>query len=408
MKVRKGMGIGSWILLLGLFFSGQALAHTRSQSFSSWYIQKGKVRLTFTVRSLEATRLGLLENSPLGLKELLVQHLRSHVAVSAGGQSCRSRMGPRALAAREGYLRVEWSFVCPDSGLVEIANEAFFAIAPSHVHYARIRVGKSPPTEYLFTHEQHRHVVTRLGSEGALPRGTSLGAYLLLGVEHIFLGLDHLAFLLALLLFCRRLREAALMVTGFTLGHSLTLSLAILGVVRPNVAAIEALIGFTIALVAAENVGVKAGIQKGVARVASALLMVLLALKTLLPLALPALTLLGLALFTFCYLPLGHTRERAVRLRPLLTILFGFIHGFGFASVLMEIGLPAGRLLPALLGFNLGVEIGQMGVVAGLWALGLFLGRYFARAGQGLAVEAASAALLALGLFWFVGRAVGA
>ena len=72
-------------------------------------------------------------------------------------------------------------------------------------------------------------------------------------------GVDHLAFVLALLLLCRRVREVVFMVSGFTLGHSLTLSLAVLGVVEPNVPVIEALIGFTIALVAAENIGITSG-----------------------------------------------------------------------------------------------------------------------------------------------------
>ena len=84
---------------------------------------------------------------------------------------------------------------------------------------------------------------------------TSFGAYVALGVEHILIGVDHIAFLLALLILCRRPREVVLMVTGFTLGHSITLTLAVLGVVEPHAPVIEALIGFTIALVAVENVG---------------------------------------------------------------------------------------------------------------------------------------------------------
>ena len=115
---------------------------------------------------------------------------------------------------------------------------------------------------------------------------------------------------------------------------------------------------------------------------------------------------LGLALFTVCYLQLADTQERAAWLRPILTLLFGLIHGFGFASVLMDIGLPTGRLVPALLGFNLGVEIGQLGIVALLWAIGTFIARRFATTDYRLAADGASAALCGLGLFWFVGRAL--
>ncbi len=88
--------------------------------------------------------------------------------------------------------------------------------------------------------------------------------YLVLGIEHIATGYDHIAFVLALLLLAASLREVAGLVTGFTIGHSLTLALAVLGVVRPEPAAIEALIGFSIALVAAENAWLLGGRPRAV------------------------------------------------------------------------------------------------------------------------------------------------
>ena len=84
--------------------------------------------------------------------------------------------------------------------------------------------------------------------------GTSLGEYIALGIEHILTGYDHLAFLLALLLIGSSLGEVAKVVTGFTVAHSITLGLTILGYVRPEARSVEALIGLSIALVAAENV----------------------------------------------------------------------------------------------------------------------------------------------------------
>jgi len=104
-------------------------------------------------------------------------------------------------------------------------------------------------------------------------------------------------------------------------------------------------------------------------------------------------------------LPLVETQEQAARLRPLLTVLFGLIHGFGFASVLMDIGLPTHRLVPALLGFNIGVEIGQLGIVAALWSVGTLVVQRFPAADYRLAVDAISAGLCGLGLFWFISRA---
>jgi hypothetical protein len=391
-------------LACGLVCISQAAAHTRSQSFSSWYIQGGQVRLSFSVQALEATRLGLVEGDTLTLAELLVQHLTPRIIVSAEGKACHTVIGPQPRPAREGYLRVEWRFACPTDEPIEITNDAFFDVAPSHVHYARIHAGDSRPIEYLFTNTERRQVITVDGQTRETTQGASFVAYVGLGIEHILIGTDHLAFLLALLLLCRRRREVVFMVTGFTLGHSLTLSLAVLGLVKPNVPVIEALIGFTIALVAAENVGVTAGVSKQVALTASVTLAALAVLRIFSQLGPSVSTLVGLALFSLCYLSLTDTQEQATRLRPLLTVLFGLIHGLGFASALMAMKLPAGRLVSALLGFNVGVEIGQLGIVTALWIVGTVIVRRFPGVNYRLAVDAASAALCGLGLFWFVGR----
>jgi len=398
---------GLLILATALLSAEPVTAHTRSQSFSSWHIQDQQVRLSFSVQSLEATRLGLMEIDSVDLSELLVKHLASRIAVRAAGERCPPATDPQARAARGGYLRAERRFVCPTGGPVEISNEAFFDVAPSHLHYARIRVGDGRPVEYLFTNTERHWVISTDRQARAESRGTSFIAYVLLGIEHILIGADHIAFLLALLLLCRRVREVVFMVTGFTFGHSMTLSLAVLGVVTPNVPVIESLIGFTIALVAAENVGVTARASREITVSAGVALATLVLLRIVGEIGLPVMTLVGLAFFTICYLPLSGTQERAASLRPILTVLFGLIHGFGFASILMEIGLPTDRLVPALLGFNLGVEIGQLGIVATLWGMRMLVVRQFPAADYRLAGNAASAALCSLGLFWFIERAFG-
>src|SRR5206468_225286 len=122
-------------------------------------------------------------------------------------------------------------------------------VAPSHLHFARVtRDGESGPERVLSAGER----VWRLDDAGAL--GSSVASYVVLGIEHIATGYDHLAFLAALLLIAGSLGEVARIVTGFTAAHSLTLALAVLGWVRPERAPIEALIGLSIALVATENV----------------------------------------------------------------------------------------------------------------------------------------------------------
>ena len=113
------------------------------------------------------------------------------------------------------------------------------------------------------------------------------------------------------------------------------------------------------------------------------------------------LTLLGIALFCTCYFGLLERTERTARLRVALAFAFGLVHGFGFAGVLAELELPTHRLAPALFGFNVGVELGQLAAVALFWPLLRALARF------GLVAETASAAVCGLGLFWFATRAYG-
>jgi hydrogenase/urease accessory protein HupE len=136
--------------------------------------------------------------------------------------------------------------------------------------------------------------------------------FLSLGVEHILLGFDHLAFLFALLIAGGTLREAAKIITSFTVAHSITLALATLEVIAVPASIVEPLIAVSIIYVGLENV-----------------------------------------------------LRRDVERRWMLTFAFGLVHGFGFASALRELGVGAGvKAVTPLLSFNLGVEIGQIAVAA--------------------------------------------
>lgn len=409
---RSWPGVGALVLAI-LLTAAAASAHTRSQSYSTWSLSEdGQVRLSFSVLSREATRLVALEGSYRDLGDLLQVHLARVVAVHADGQACTPMGSPDGLPARDGHLRVEWRFQCPPEQELELSIGSFFDLAPSHVHFARVRSPAGVPVEYLFTDSQRRHRVgggagSKGGDEEVRSSGATFLGYVELGFQHILAGLDHIAFLLALLLLSRNLREVILMVTGFTVGHSITLSLAALGWVEPNVPIIEALIGFTIAIVAAEVVALRARASRGIANLGAAVLLGLAVLSPWLGVGPPVRVLVGLALFTFCYLRLAQDPVRATKLSPLLTGLFGLIHGFGFANVLIEIGLPAGRLVPALFGFNVGVELGQLAIVAIVWGGSRVLLRSFANLDWRPGVDVLAATLCGLGTFWFVERAFG-
>jgi hypothetical protein len=110
------------------------------------------------------------------------------------------------------------------------------------------------------------------------------------------------------------------------------------------------------------------------------------------------------SLFTGCHFGLLARAERPARLRAAVAFVFGLVHGFGFAGVLAEMDLPNARLAPALFGFNLGVELGQLAAVALAWPVLVAIARASPlRVGPRVA-EVGSAAICGLGLFWFVTR----
>jgi HupE / UreJ protein len=208
-------------------------------------------------------------------------------------------------------------------------------------------------------------------------------------------------------LISRRVRDLLFVVTGFTLGHSLTLALAVTGILRPEAQYIDALVALTIALIGAENIGDGTHHPLPVALGLGAILF-LMALGRYLDLGvtLPILLLLGGGIFSVCYLMLTGQMRDAGRVRLLVTLVFGLIHGFGFASNLLEMRLPTNRLAELLVGFNLGVEIGQVTVVLGALTLAWLLVRARLGIPRPLFTDIAAAFLVGEGLCWFVQRSV--
>ena len=209
------------------------------------------------------------------------------------------------------------------------------------------------------------HQDTSYYSGSTQGRWAVVKTFVLSGIEHILIGPDHILFLIGLLLLGGTFTRLALIVTSFTIGHSVTLSLAALNVLSPPARIIEPLIALTIIVVGADN---------------------LLVLRSRRSTSAPSVA-------------LGSETD----LRPWLAVAFGLIHGFGFAYVLKEFGLPQAALGWSLFAFNLGVEIGQLmivGVVAG--AL-LLVRRQSPALARQLALAGSIAVILA-GAYWFVQR----
>jgi len=386
-----------------LVFCITAEAHNRSQSFSSWVIDGDVIKVVFTAKAREITRLPPLEGKIKSLNNLLISHLKNSISVDSGGQSCHGLRNPISLPAAAGFVRAAWTFNCNSEGSRSLQIDSFFPIASSHVHYAQVAYGEEMPEQYLFTDNQRSHVISRFSSHIETFNHAFI-QYAELGVKHIFSGLDHIVFLLAIMLLFRNFREVIWMVSGFTIGHSITLSLAVLGWVEPDIILVEALIGFTIVLVAVENIGAITQENRKLGYSIATVLAILGLISVAWGKGLPILTIFGLIVFTIAYFSLSHSRHSTARIRPFLTLVFGLIHGFGFAGILSEIGLPEQRFLSALVGFNLGVELGQLIIVVMFWYLVKYARVIASVRDFGMFVPIASSLLIGLGSYWFVAR----
>ena len=398
------------LLAISMLHIGVAEAHNRSQSFSSWTIDDRHLQMLYTIPAREVTR--LKKSEVTSLESILINNLGEYIKVTQDDLICPLAADEKfqSVPSKPAYLRISAVFQCPDdlqAAPPTLVIGSFFERLSSHVHYAQVRRQGQVPLEYLFT-EQRQQQALELNADGwmgSVPQ--ALMRYTRLGIEHIFGGIDHLVFLFALLLLLPTRAAILWMVSGFTLGHSVTLSLAVLGWIVPDRAAIEALIGFSIALLCAENVAARTGDTRGVGLVITVVLgaMMVLSIGQFYPPRVSLLSLVGLLIFTRSYLPLVDDPRTAARLRPLLCVAFGLIHGFGFASGLIDIGVPADRLWSALLGFNLGVELAQLAVIAALWVIGKRLAKHLPRPQS--SADVCSALLCGLGVYWFVVRSYG-
>jgi hypothetical protein len=384
------------LLLVALVTAAAAHAHTRSQSLSTWTAGEDSIAGVFQVDAYRTTQ---LSETPQDLSVLLKKELEGTVALTQGGLAC-TRTSLQPIRAPRGELRVEIAFKCGKAfaeAPAQLTVGAFFAVSLSHVHYIRV-TSKDGVREGVLTQGKQDFAV---GGDAAAP--STFGSFLRLGFEHVLSGLDHIAFLIALAMLAGGVWRLLIAVTGFTLGHSLTLALVAFNVLKPDTAPIEALIGFTVAWAAGDALARARNVPRwyGLVGAAGIVLLPLVAWLFGLP-VLSWLVIGGLAVFAAA---MSYARADAPYLAPVIATVFGLAHGAGFAGPLLEMEIPAGNLIWTLLAFNIGVELGQLtalGVFAGLlWAV-----RRTVKEVPPLAFDAAAALLFALGTFWFVSRAL--
>jgi hypothetical protein len=254
-------------------------------------------------------------------------------------------------------LRFAFTLAPSDTpGRLEVET-VLFPYDPNHQTFVNLYEDGSLESQAILDADRRRfeHYPGTVQGRAAVVR-----AFVVSGFEHILIGPDHLLFLLGLLLLGGSLWRLATIVTAFTLGHSVTLSLAALDIVRVSPALVEPAIALSIVVVGVDNLLVRQR-RKG---------------------ALPAV---------------------GVDLRPLMAVAFGLIHGFGFAAVLREVGLPPGSLAWSLAAFNAGVELGQLAVVGMLVGVLAAVRRYDVVLAESGAVVA-SMVVIGAGLYWFAER----
>ena len=390
-------------LVLTVLGSGSAQAHGRSISNSTWQLDANGAAVEARFSALDLSVLQLPPPGDDGV-DPVARYATEYLRLERDGKPCPLADTPRALPAPEGWRVFAWHLACPEGGRM-LRSRLLLEQTPSHLHFARVRGSDGKSAERLLAEEDGAWAVD--GGGGLQGAAISFAGYVLLGITNVLSGWDHLAFVAALLLLAGTLREVATLVTAFTLAHSVTLALAALGIVHPDPASVAALIGFSVALVAAENTWLLAGRDRAIPGLTLGLLGTMIALSSFGIGALRPLALLGLGLFALCHFALLDGSPRPERLRAVLAFAFGLVHGFGFAGVLAGLDLEPGRLVRALVGFNVGVELGLLAVVALLWSLLRLLARRWRGDVAQLQVEIVSAAICGVGLFWFLTRAFG-
>ncbi|EIZ79925.1 putative membrane protein [Novosphingobium sp. Rr 2-17] len=377
-----------------------ASAHTRSESHSNWLVDGSAIHLTFSVADLEARRLttdGRPPNNPQ-----LIAYLKPRVGATSKGGACKLDIAPRAVAATSGYRRVEFLYSCPSPDEIKLRDNAFFELVPTHVNMAQIQTPKGDFVEDVLSADNQTIDMTE--AAGGEIEGAGFLTFVRMGIMHIFTGVDHMSFLLGLVLISRRFKDLAFVITGFTLGHSLTLGLAVTGIIRPHAEFIDALVALTIALIGIENLAVQVRRPGTLALWTGGVLFAMAALKLMGIGLLPFALLFGAGLFAANYLMVSGHVQNAGRLRLVVTLIFGLIHGFGFAADLLNEAIPPAKLAELLVGFNLGVEVGQLTVVSVLTGAVILLRKVHWTLPRPIVVDVCASWLVLIGMYWFISR----
>jgi hypothetical protein len=349
--------IGTVLTLVGIAFAAPAGAHPVPFSYVDVRVEPRALDLTLVAHIFDVAHdLGIDPPEQLLDAERLASQGGAFAALLPDRLQLRVDGGALAIGA--------WSAAEPLADRQSIRLRAHISLdrAPGIIGVTARMFPYDPVHSTFVNFYEHDRVMAQTILDGGrlgfdYYAGTPSGVMAVLtrfvpdGMHHILVGPDHLLFLVGLLLLGGTMRQLLLVVSAFTLAHSLTLSMAALNVFSPSARLVEPAIALAIVYVGADNLMVRGG------------------------------------------------RD----VRGWIAAAFGLIHGFGFANVLKELNLPRPALLWSLLSFNVGVEIGQVVVVLAV-ATALATLRSRSESAGRRVVFAGSLLVIAAGTFWFIQR----
>lgn len=347
----------SWLFAALVLLSRAAAAHPAPFSYVDIRLAPRAISGTLVLHDFDvAHEIGVAEPDTLGDPAVVTRHaaaltalMRGRFVLEADGRALPWEVtGTRPLTERTA-VELSWRVGdAPNPGRLTI-RAALFPYDSNHQTFVNV---------YENGRLTRQEILSPARGAVDLYTGTRQGkiavfkAFVASGIHHIAIGPDHILFIVGLLLLGGGVRRLLLIVSAFTLGHSATLSLATLGVLSPPPHVIEPAIALSIVYVGADN------------------------------------------------LLVGSSGRDA---RAWVALFFGLVHGFGFAGVLRETGLPSGALGISLFAFNVGVEIGQAVIVVIVASPLAALQARRPAIAQKL-VAAASVVVIAAGSYWFVQR----
>jgi hydrogenase/urease accessory protein HupE len=352
------------LVAAALLCASPAAAHPAPFSYLDLHLDSSGLSGTLVVHDLDAAHdLGVANadtlldaNTAARSRDALVALLGPRLTLALDGTPATITWGAIDVVPDRQSLRLSFTVSRSRPGRIGI-NAYVFPYDPIHQTFVNIYEDTALKLQ-LILDASHRDAEYYSGSTQG--RWAVVKTFVVSGIEHILIGPDHILFLIGLLLLGGTLSRLALIVTSFTIGHSITLSLAALDVLSPSARFIEPLIALTIVVVGADNLLVLRSRKKSSA-------------------------------------------HSEADIRAWLAVAFGLIHGFGFAYVLKEFGLPQAALGWSLFAFNLGVEIGQLLIVA-VVAGALMLVRRNSDVAARLIALLGSIAVILAGVYWFIER----